>query len=434
MKTKSFSFTKEILFKKTADARAVIEEILVQDLPADRFLFAFFKGKKFMGSQDRRFLTESVYSYCRHKLWAQACGAQLREAVGGGKIDLPILLSLYRDLFFNTQQIHELLPEVSESELQELLIAPTNIDSNLEAISLWHSFPIWMLEKWRQQYSVSEINAMCAALNERPPLTVRVNPLMAPREMVINDLKQNGLRCEPTQYSPLGIVFDRRVDLKSLPFYRKGVIEVQDEASQLAAIFVDPQPTDSVWDVCAGGGGKTLLLSSLMKNQGYLLATDTVPEKLNELARRCEKAHVENVESALVSEVEEIEKIQNGVDRLLIDAPCSGSGTLRRNPDRKWKLTPAAVQEFQQQQIALLNAYAKYVKKDGRLFYATCSIFPDENNDVVTAFLSQTVEFRAQPLTMTQEGLSGLLSEGQMTLLPHKHETDGFYLSSIVRN
>ena len=283
-----------------------------------------------------------------------------------------------------------------------------------------------------------EAEAAAEAMNERGPLVVRTNTLKTTREALVARLAEEGVKAEPTARSPLGLVLDGRANAFALPSFREGMFEVQDEGSQLLGMLVDPPPTRVV-DACAGAGGKALQLAAEMKNRGELFALDVEEGRLEELKRRARRAGVHNVRARPIaaddSALGQLEDLRGRADRVLVDAPCSGSGTFRRKPDARYRFTPSGIAEHAARQAVLLERFAQLVKPGGQLIYGTCSVLREENEAVVEAFLAHHPEFSLVPAAERLGPVAGAdtTSGGYLRLYPHRHGTDGFFGALLVR-
>jgi 16S rRNA (cytosine967-C5)-methyltransferase len=283
-----------------------------------------------------------------------------------------------------------------------------------------------------------EAQAFADAMRTRAPLTVRANTLRGTREELAARLAKEGVKTSPTPLSPFGLFLETRTNVHALEAFKAGLFEVQDEGSQLLGMLVDAPPRKVV-DACAGAGGKTLQLAAQMKNRGELFALDVDERRLRELRLRARRAGVHNVRVQAIAEAPEaesqLEKLLFAAERVLVDAPCSGTGTFRRKPDGRYRLTEALLAEHVQRQKTLLERFSKLVKPGGRLIYGTCSLLSEENEEVVQDFLEKHPDFSLAPAaTWLGEELAEKTTRGGMLrLFPHRHGTDGFFGAVLVR-
>ena len=264
----------------------------------------------------------------------------------------------------------------------------------------YHSHPRWIVEKWLTELgSIKEVEALCRANNIEPPLTIRVNPLKSDIESLKKALDGEGYSSSRTELSPFGLVVDKKEDIFKTRAFKEGLFEVQDEGSQLVTLLTGAKPGELVIDACAGNGGKSLFLSGLMKNRGTIIASDLSPAKLANLRKRAAKAGAFNIKTANREELNEYDEM---ADCVFIDAPCSGMGVFRRNPDSKWRLTPDDIKELAAKQKEIISEYSRLVKPGGRLVYATCTISKEENEDNVRDFLNGNKDFYIVPVSEMQ--------------------------------
>jgi len=306
--------------------------------------------------------------------------------------------------------------------------------TGLEREALRLSYPTWMIERLVNDLGEAEGLALASAMNQRAPLVVRSNGVKASREELISRLAEEGVVARPSELSPTGLVFETRVNAFGLSAFRDGLFEVMDEGSQLVAEAVAPPPRGRVADVCAGAGGKTLALAALLDGQGRILALDSNGKKLEELRRRARRAGLSNVVAREVRGVElPPEARLGGWDRVLVDAPCSGLGTLRRNPKARWRLAPKTLDGFPAQQLSLMVSYAPMVAPGGRLIYATCTVLRQENESVVERFLAERSDFVLMPLKEIwgKERASRLGDGTYLKVYPHRQGCDGFFAAVL---
>jgi 16S rRNA (cytosine967-C5)-methyltransferase len=282
----------------------------------------------------------------------------------------------------------------------------------------------------------AERDALARAWLAPAPLDLRINPLKTTRDAAMAALAADGIRAAPTPYSPLGLRVTGKPALQRHPQFTSGAVEVQDEGSQLLCFLVAPKRGQMVVDFCAGAGGKTLLLGAMMRSQGRLYAFDISPRRLANLKPRLARSGLSNVHPVRIADERDlrIKRLAGKIDRVLVDAPCTGFGTLRRNPDLKWRQAPTAIPELAAKQARLLAAAAPLVKPGGRLVYATCSVIPAENEAVVEAFLTAHPEFALGDAAAELARAGIALEAGRMLqLYPHRHGCDGFFAAILER-
>jgi 16S rRNA (cytosine967-C5)-methyltransferase len=306
-------------------------------------------------------------------------------------------------------------------------------------------YPQWLDPYFARVFGEERITE-CVALASRAPLDLRVNALKAERETACDALAHLG--CAPTRWSPVGLRLVLDADAKSPaihaePAFIKGVVEVQDEGSQLAALLCGAKAGQQVIDICAGAGGKTLALAAMMENRGQIYATDSDKRRLAPIHERLERAGVHNVQVRTPRAQEDLlADLERRADLVLIDAPCTGIGTWRRNPDAKWRVRPGALALRVEEQAELLDRGAALVKPGGRIAYVTCSLLAEENGDQVRAFLARRADFAIVPPAEVTSALeerahvfrrAAVVSEDGVLMTPHRTDTDGFYVAVLIR-
>jgi 16S rRNA (cytosine967-C5)-methyltransferase len=406
-----------------------------------------FRANRQLGSGDRRLVSETVYGLVRWERRLEAVVDELIAATQGR--GLPELFSptARQELKLLVYELRNGLPvDAAKAEARRIfrrdvdLTKVTAADAGLgrcagldrEAMRV--SYPTWMLERLVNDLGEAEGLALAASMNERAPLTVRSNGVKASREELIIRLAEEGVVARPTDLSPTGLLFETRVNAFGLSAFRDGYFEVMDEGSQLVAEAVAPPPRGRVVDACAGAGGKTLALAALLDGQGQILALDSNGKKLEELRRRGRRAGLSNVAAREVRGGELPSEAKLGRwDRVLVDAPCSGLGTLRRNPEARWRLGPKILDSFSAQQLALMVTYAPLVAPGGRLIYATCTVLRQENESVVERFMAERPDFVLMPLKEIwgKERASRLGDGTYLKVYPHRHGTDGFFAAVL---
>lgn len=402
----------------------LIELVYKFEHPADAVVSRYFREHRSLGPRERATLSDTVYATLRERLkfeWLARSGSGSkwrRLAVLGFPGDRDFLKSALTDVEKNWLDHCDAVKDAD-------LMAPHR-----------HNLPEWLATALREQVG-TEFDALVASLNQPAPLDLRVNVLKKKREVVLAELRQAGLACEPTPYSSMGIRLQGKPSLAKLPAFVQGDVEVQDEGSQLLALLLDAKRGEMVVDFCAGAGGKTLAIGAAMRNSGRLYAFDTSGHRLDALKPRLARSGLSNVHPVAIAHERDdrIKRLAGKIDRVLVDAPCSGLGTLRRSPDLKWRQNPQTVAAQAELQQAILHSAARLLKPGGRLVYATCSLLPAENEAVVAAFGEAHPDFEPVPvvdlLETAQVPHAGSLctgDEGQMLRLwPHRHATDGFF-------
>jgi 16S rRNA (cytosine967-C5)-methyltransferase len=414
--------------------------------PADAVIDAFFRARKYLGSHDRRFIAETTYGTLRH---LRRCEYVVLASVPRPSIprgDRLLLLALAYLLHIERQPLTEisgLSDRITARDLRQQLpeilarfssfMLPV-IDEPVERLGLQYSFPDWMVRRFLEEFGAGETERLLAHLNQPAPLQLRVNTLKATVEECQQRLAAEGLETKRTTHSPIGLEVSKRINVFQHASFREGLFEVQDEGSQLLPLLIDPKPGEKVLDACAGAGGKTLELAALMNNRGEIVATDVQAFRLQELKKRAQRAGVSNVRIRWIDDLADLAKdFANSFSLVLVDAPCSGLGTLRRNPGMKWTVTEATGKELSAIQTELLERSAPLVRQGGRLVYATCTLLREENEDVVERFLSRHPEFSLlDPAGAAAKfHLSHAVSGTFIKLLPHLHGTDGFFCALL---
>jgi len=299
--------------------------------------------------------------------------------------------------------------------------------------------PDWLARPLKEQLG-DEFDALAESLQQAGTLDLRVNDLNEKRSDVQKELTAAGIVCEPTPFSPWGLRLQGKPSLAKVKAFERGAVEVQDEGSQLLALLLDAHRGEMVVDFCAGAGGKTLAIGASMRNTGRLYAMDTSAHRLDALKPRLARSQLSNVHPAAIAHERDdrVKRLAGKIDRVLVDAPCSGLGTLRRNPDLKWRQKPEGIAEVAATQTAILDSAARLLKSGGRLVYATCSVLPQENEDIANAFSAAHPDFVQLPvqdeLTRLKVAHAETLCSGHfLRLWPHRHGTDGFFAAIWVR-
>ncbi len=370
-----------------AGLAAAIAEIQPLAAPADTLLHHFFRRHPAMGQHDRAFVADGVYAYLRRRRSLEALAGTAQPS----KLALAVTT---RELGYSVREMDSVL---KESDVVWLRAFKARLATALPP-AIAADLPDWLWARLGDAYGEAERGELARAWQTPASLDLRVNPLKTTRDAARAALAATGIAAEPTPYSPLGLRVPGRPALARHPLLQDGSLEVQDEGSQLVGFLVAPKRTDMVVDFCAGAGGKTLLLGALMRSHGRLYAFDIVDKRLANLKPRLARSGLSNVHPQLLANEHDakVKRLAGKIDRVLVDAPCTGFGTLRRNPDLKWRQRETAVAELAEKQQRILAAAATLVKPGGRLVYATCSVLPDENEGVVAGFLRYASAVRAR--------------------------------------
>jgi len=403
----------------------VLREILRFTGPADVTLSRYFRENPKLGGRERGVIAEAVYGLLRNK----SVFTNFAESGIGPMMRRMALLGLIDTV--SIESIAGLSPEEVE-----WLTRTAQIDRNKLPLAMRANMPPWLLDKLIARDGEAAAMEMAEALNQPAPLDLRVNAIKANREDVMAALAAAPILCEPTPYSPLGLRVIKKPALQNLPLFKDGAIEVQDEGSQLLAQIVGVKRGEMVVDFCAGAGGKTLALGAAMRNTGRLYAFDISEKRLAKLKPRLARSGLSNVHPVMIAHENDakVKRLAGKIDRVLVDAPCSGLGTLRRNPDMKWRQTVETVAEMNVKQISILTSAARLVKAGGRLVYGTCSFLNEENEDIVAQFLQANPDFTLVPMnTVLAEQKIDLDTGEYLKMLPHVHHTDGFFAAVLER-
>ena len=413
--------------KALLDACAELVRLtLTFEHPADAVVSRYFRDHRGLGPRERATLAETVYTVLRKKLLFD----HFAPSGSGPKERRLAILGFHgpRDFLKSalTEQEKHWLDQCDAVQPADLLERHR------------HNLPEWLVQPLKDQLG-DGFWPLVDSLAQSAPLDLRVNALKEKRAETQKELAQAAIKSVVTPYSPWGLRIEGKPALTKLPAFTRGAIEVQDEGSQLLALLLDAKRGEMVVDFCAGAGGKTLAIGAAMRSTGRLYAFDVSAHRLEALKPRLARSGLSNVHPAAIAHErdERIKRLASKIDRVLVDAPCSGLGTLRRNPDLKWRQSAKAVEELTAKQAAILESAARLLKPGGRLVYATCSILPQENEAIVEAFGAAHPDF--VPLDagdvlqqLKVEGAQSLCSggasgHGYLRLWPHLHQTDGFF-------
>lgn len=404
----------------------IFDQVFTWEYPADAVLSHWLRAHPQVGARDRSQLAEAVYDVLRH-LRRYRHYAESGSGTANRRLAILGLLA--------TQGREALEPVLSADE-QAWLTRLDEIDADALPLAVRHSYPDWLSE---QLAALPDGESLMAALNLPAGLDLRVNPMKADRDEMLAALRKSMPQHDPqpTPYSPWGIRVQGRPSLQRTPQFEHGLLEVQDEGSQLLALLVGPKRGEMIIDFCAGAGGKTLLLGALMRSTGRLYAFDVSAARLARAKPRLARSGLSNVATIALEHENDVrvKRLAGKAQRVLVDAPCSGMGTLRRNPDMKWRQSPQSVRELCDVQARVLESAARCVAPGGRLVYATCSLLPQENEDQVQAFLKKHPEFQLlEAGTILASRVPGLeMQDAYLRLRPDQHGTDGFFAAALER-
>jgi 16S rRNA (cytosine967-C5)-methyltransferase len=403
---------------------------LSMDHPADAVLRNFFQAER-IGANERSLVAETLLGVLRHRLFLEH-GCTLADK---GQANARCMALAYW-IKFGGYNLRELTPLLKAKEA-EWLGKVKSVDVNNLPLSIQAEFPDWIVEKLRSQHSDAEILELGRSMQQPAPLDLRVNTLLAERNEVLQALLTEGIDAQATPYSPMGIRLKYQPAMNRHPLLLAGKFEVQDQGSQLLGFLLAPKHNEMVVDFCAGAGGKTLMLGAMMNSQGRLYAWDISEKRLTNLRPRLKRSGLSNVQPQRIAHENDskVKRLAGKIDRVLVDAPCSGLGTLRRNPDLKFRQSPQSVAELNEKQTAILASAARLLKKGGRLVYATCSLLHEENQAVVEMFLAAHPDFTLLPAgeVLKQQHIE-LAMGNYLQLTPQLHNTDGFFAAVLQRN
>ena len=396
------------------------------DHPTDAIVARFFRDHRALGPRERATLSGTVYNVLRKKLLFD----HYAPSGSGPKERRLAILGFYGPGDF----LRSALTDQEKNWLDQC--EKINVPDLMERHR--HNLPEWLVQPLKEQLG-AEFWPLTESLSQGAGLDLRVNALSARRADVQKELAQAGFKAEPTPYSPFGLRIAGKPNLNKLDAFARGAFEVQDEGSQLLSLMLDAKRGEMVVDFCAGAGGKTLAIGAGMRNTGRLYAFDTSAHRLDALKPRLARSGLSNVHPAAIAHErdERVKRLAGKIDRVLVDAPCSGLGTLRRNPDLKWRQSLGLVEQMAVTQAAILQSASRLLKPGGRLLYATCSLLVQENEAIALAFSEankdfETLDAAAILSALKVEAAATLCSGGAngqryLRLWPHRHRTDGFF-------
>lgn len=414
-----------------AKLQAIIDLLGEIDVfPANKRVNQYFRSRRYIGSKDRKEISMIAFDILRKQAsldWG------LKKPTSRLRIMRYLMESQHKKIeeigqdFSGKNYCPELITASERKALKGALANKTPIPPWVKA-----NVPEWIYDRLAQSFK-EDLNPLLGSLNEQACLDVRVNTLKISRKEALEKLKEQGITMKATPYSDLGLRGPRGQPLSATPLFQQGAVEVQDEGSQIVAALVNAQPKMTVLDLCAGGGGKTLALACSMENSGRLVATDISESRLKQAKLRLRRAGVDNTECRVL-ESKWLKRQNKKFDRVLVDAPCSGTGTWRRHPDLKWRFSEQDITDLCQKQREILTVAHSLVKPGGRLIYITCSLLPEENECQKNWFLKKFPEFVDFNIRDNFPEFKDFAYRGALQLLPHKHRTDGFYACVMVKS
>jgi 16S rRNA (cytosine967-C5)-methyltransferase len=413
---------------------AAVREVLRLDRPADAVLSSFFRTHPKLGQHDRGFIAETVYALLRRKRLVELAVAETGLAAPDARA-----LALAAAVRVRGLNLRELAGALRFGEA-EWLEAVKGAARGPLPLGVECDLPDWLIARLAPALGEAELVRLAGALNQPAPLDLRVNVVKAERDRVADELAADGIAATPTPYSPVGLRLKDKPALNRHPLFTSGAIEVQDEGSQLVCYLLAPRRGEMVVDFCAGAGGKSLALGALMRSTGRIYAFDVSEKRLAQFRPRLARSGLSNVHPHQLSSERDqrVKRLSGKIDRVLVDAPCTGIGTLRRNPDLKWRQSEAALAELATKQAAILHAAGGLVKPGGRLLYVTCSILDEENAAIVADFIANHREFSLVPAGPALEASRIALPPGApgdafLRLRPDVHGTDAFFGALMER-
>jgi len=412
--------------------------------PADQTLSEYFRARRYIGSKDRHAVSDLFYGVVRRRAaLAWWIGEKKAAGLEAGRAQMIAALALIEGWraqhfahAFDGAEYHPKPLEAAERAFQRALEGHTLAHPG-QPDWVRYEIPEWLFAPLAQAFGAG-LERELLALQGEAPVDLRVNTLKGTREEALKALQSAGIEALPTPYSPLGLRLSRRAGIAGTKAFQQGLIEVQDEGSQLVALLTDARPGQRVCDFCAGAGGKTLALAAAMGNRGQIMALDVREGRIARAALRLRRAGAHNVTRRVLASHRDpwVKRHKASFDRVLVDAPCTGCGTWRRNPDAKWRIRAEDLDELLRLQGDILASAARLVKPGGRLVYATCSLLPAENQAQVSRLLERDPGFRLVPVAAVwAETVGGSAPTTAETLLltPASHGTDGFFVAVVER-
>lgn len=420
-------------------ARELLAAILERPAtPADLQISRFFAARRYLGSHDRGFLSDTIYALLRSILRLHYL---LNDHLSDASPEREAARLLAAHLIERGEEPEDaMLREalgLSGDELRAIRSAMQDADARIESLQepersgIRFGLPAWFAGRLIDQMGIDEAHALMAALGEQAPITLRANRLLVNRDRLTEALAKHNIPSTPGRYAPDALLLEKRLNANAIPEFKSGWFELQDEGSQLLSIIFDPHPNWTVFDACAGAGGKALHMAAIMKGRGSVIAHDVNERRLGEIRPRLKRSGAQNVR-VMTHDVylERRQALAGKYDAVMIDAPCSGAGVLRRNPGARLTFDEGMVERLNVLQARIIEEYSELVKPGGILLYATCSLLREENELQVERFLASKSGWTLHPIT-APEGM--ITDEGFFRCYPHRHGTDAFFGALLRR-
>lgn len=438
------------------NARRYVLDILVDISQNQAFsnisINKHLKGKN-IEAQDRKFITELVYGVIENKIYLDFIISKLSK-LKLEKINIDILniirMGLYQIIFLDRVPAFAAVNEsvnlakkinykssgfvngILRSYLRNMdsIKLPSIEESPVQYLSILYSHPEWMVSRWLNEFGINDTQELLKANNETPKLTIRTNTLKINKQDLIKELQEENIRISEANYISEAIHVESLGNIEGLSSFKKGYFQIQDESSMLVALILDPKPGEYVIDVCSAPGGKTTHMAQLMNNKGYILARDIYEHKLKLIQENARRLGIDIIETQLFNAKEIDQDLLEKADKVLVDAPCSGLGIIRRKPELKYNKKPDDIDAIAKLQLEILANASKYVKKGGYLVYSTCTIEDIENTGVVESFVNHNKDFEIVDVNdLLPKALKA--NTKYLKLYPHLHKTDGFFISKL---
>lgn len=436
--------TPEARLKAVSDLLVIIEENT--SIPADSLVANYFRNHRYIGSKDRRFLGDFLYGLLRQRgpslYWRHVFEKEkwaFQSSFRPQDIEILAFFLLYQNASLNDLErvCSDASYGFSKLSYQERAFFDQVLSNTLSCLPEWvqQHVPEELIPFFYKSFKEGWKDEIIT-LTLEPPFDARINPLLITRKEMQNHFLLEGIETTSTPFSPFGVRFSKRFPLMQHTLFKEGKMEIQEEGSQLLCQLLGHYAPKRVLDFCAGAGGKTILLGALMKNKGQIIATDTNAVRLQKAKERIKRSGLQNIQIRSLEDMKYFKRQKETFDGVLVDAPCTGSGTWRRNPDQKWKTRSQDIERLSQLQLSILKSASSFVSSNGYLLYATCSLFVEENEELIEAFL-QTEEGKLFHLIPAKESL--VLPENAfkgpfLSLSPHRTQTDGFFGALMKKN